>query len=191
MTHRAAIPTPALEPLAALLGDWHTTGKHPAVPEKTHGKASFEWIEGGAFLVMHSQLDDDRFPDGIAIVGSDDAHRAFFMLYFDQRGVSRKYDFAFGDQTWSWWRQAKDLSQRFTCTITDGGRTMVGRGRCPRRAGPGKRTWISPIGESLNARTTHRTTIRLCNRPRCCCGSSVDRTLLLPSRRKGEPHAQR
>jgi hypothetical protein len=52
MTNRAAIPNPALQPLAALIGDWHTTGKHPAVREKTlHGKASFEWMEGGAFLL--------------------------------------------------------------------------------------------------------------------------------------------
>ena len=58
------------------------------------------------------------------------------MLYFDQRGVSRKYDFAFGDQTWSWWRQAKDLSQRFECRITDGGRTMVGRGEMSKDGGP-------------------------------------------------------
>ena len=137
MTNRASIPNSALQPLAALIGDWHTTGKHPAVPEKTlHGKASFEWIEGGAFLVMHSQLDDERFPDGIAIVGSDGTQGALFMLYFDERGVSRKYDFAFGDQAWSWQRQAKDLSQRFTCTITDGGRTMVGRGEMSRDGGP-------------------------------------------------------
>jgi hypothetical protein len=137
MTNRAAIPNPALHPLAALIGDWHTTGKHPAVPEKTlHGKASFEWIEGGAFLLMHSQLDDDRFPNGIAIVGSDSAQGSLFMLYFDERGVSRKYDFAFGDQTWSWWREAKDLSQRFKCTITDEGRTMVGRGEMSKDDGP-------------------------------------------------------
>ena len=58
------------------------------------------------------------------------------MLYFDERGVSRKYDFAVGDQTWSWRREAKDLSQRFTCTITEGGRTMVGRGEMSRDGGP-------------------------------------------------------
>lgn len=192
MTNRAAIPNPALEPLAALIGDWHTTGKHPAVPEKTlHGKASFEWIEGGAFLVMHSQLDDDRFPDGIAIVGKRRRAPRIFHALLRSAGRLQEIRFRVRRPNMELVATGEGLSQRFTCTITDGGRTMVGRGRCPRRAGPGKRTWISPIGESLNARTTHRTTIRPSNRPRRCCGSSVDRTLLLPSRRKGEPHAQR
>jgi hypothetical protein len=136
MTNRASIPNPALEPLALLIGDWDTTGKHPAVSETLYGKASFEWIEGGAFILMRSQLDDDRFPNGVAIVGSDGAQGKFFMLYFDERGVSRTYEFAVADQTWSWWREAKDLSQRFKCTVTDGGRTMVGRGEMSKDGGP-------------------------------------------------------
>lgn len=45
-------PNPTLEPFEPLIGEWRTTGKHPLVPDTTfHGRASFSWIEGGAFLV--------------------------------------------------------------------------------------------------------------------------------------------
>lgn len=136
MANKAAIPNPTLRPLAALVGSWSTTGRHPLVADKTlNGRATFEWLEGGAFLMVHSQLDDPRFPDGIAIIGSDDSHGELFMLYFDERGVSRKYDFRFGDNEWSWSRDSETLSQRFRCTITNGGRTMVGLGEMSRDGG--------------------------------------------------------
>lgn len=127
--HEAAIPNPALDQLAVLVGEWKTTGTHPMVPGVTfHGRTSFEWIEGGAFLIMHSEIDEPQIPSGVAVFGSDDATKEFFMLYFDERGVSRKYDFSLRDRTWKWWRDAPSFSQRFTCTISDDGRTMVGKG---------------------------------------------------------------
>jgi len=41
---------------------------------------------------MRSEIDEPGIPSGVAIVGSDDATGEYFMLYFDERGVSRKYD---------------------------------------------------------------------------------------------------
>jgi len=80
---------PALDPLAFLIGEWRTTGKHPKVPNKTLcGRTSFAWHEGGAFLIMRQEIDEPQFPDGVAIIGSDDSGK-FSMTYFDERGVSR------------------------------------------------------------------------------------------------------
>src|SRR5581483_8711010 len=90
--HEAAIPNPALKPWSILVGEWETVGKHRLVPDTLHGHASFEWLEGGAFLMMYSEIDEPGVPTGIAIFGSDDATKEFFMLYFDERGVSRKYE---------------------------------------------------------------------------------------------------
>ncbi|MGP8267955.1 MAG: DUF1579 family protein [Beijerinckiaceae bacterium] len=87
---------PALEPFAALVGEWTTVGTHPYVPAKTfHGRGTFEWIEGGAFLLMRSEIDEPEIPSGLAIFGSDNATGEYFMLYFDERGVSRKYNVSF------------------------------------------------------------------------------------------------
>jgi len=127
--NEASIPNPALEPLAILVGEWKTVGTHPMVPGTTfHGHTSFDWFERGAFLVMHSEIDEPGIPSGVAIFGSDDATDEYFMLYFDERGVSRKYDVTLRDRMWKWWRDAPEFSQRFTGTIVDDGRTIIGKG---------------------------------------------------------------
>lgn len=127
--HEAAIPNPALQPLEKLIGKWQTVGTHPYVPGTVfHGQASFEWMEGGAFIIMHSQVEEEGIPSGIAILGSDDDTGEFFMLYFDERKVSRKYDLSFQDNTLKWWRNTPAFSQRNTLTFTDDGNTITGKG---------------------------------------------------------------
>ncbi len=123
------IPNPALAPLAFLVGRWHAVGAHPLIPGVTlHGEATFAWMEGGAFLSMHTRVDEPQIPSGIAYVGSDDALGAFHMLYFDERGVSRKYDVTIDDRVLSWSREAPGFSQRFTITGAPDGRSMRGEG---------------------------------------------------------------
>ena len=128
--HKAAIPNPALKPFAVLIGEWKTSGTHPLVPNTVlHGHASFKWIEGGAFLMWFSEIDKKDFPTGIAIFGSDDATGKYFMMYFDERKVSRKYEVSFQDGILNWWRDAPGFSQRYTWTITDNGNTIIGKGQ--------------------------------------------------------------
>ena len=128
-TNEAAKANPRLAPLNAFIGTWNTVGTHPMVPGKTfHGRTSFAWIEGGAFLIMHSQIDEPEIPSGIAVYGSDDGTGEYSMLYFDERGVSRRYEVSIADNVWKWWRNAPEFSQRFTGTISSDGRTIVGRG---------------------------------------------------------------
>jgi hypothetical protein len=70
--HEAAISNPALKPLSFLVGEWSTEGSHPMLPGKVlRGRTSFEWSEGGAFLVMRSEIDEPEIPSGIAILGTD------------------------------------------------------------------------------------------------------------------------
>ena len=130
---KALIPNPTLNPFQVLRGEWQTTGSHPYFPDTTlHGRTSFAWLEGGAFLIMHAELDDPNFPSGVVIVGSDDAAQQYFMLYFDERGVSRKYDVAMSGSQLKWWRDEPSFSQRFTITIEADGNTMVGQGEMSR-----------------------------------------------------------
>jgi hypothetical protein len=133
----AAKPNPRLQPLSVLVGAWSTVGTHPLVPGKTfHGRTSFSWIEGGAFLMMHSQIDEPEIPTAIAVFGTDDARDSCSMLYFDERGVSRQYEVRVDGNEWRWWRDAPDFSQRFVGTIDPDGRTIVGRGEYSRDGGP-------------------------------------------------------
>jgi hypothetical protein len=132
-THEASIPNPALEHFGVLVGEWTTAGTHPMVPGTTfHGRTSFGWLEGGAFLVMHSEIQEPDIPTGVAVFGSDDALGECYMLYFDERGVSRKYQVTLRDKVWKWWRNAPGFSQRFSGTLSEDGLTIISKGELSR-----------------------------------------------------------
>ena len=127
--HEARIPNRRLEPLGFLVGEWSTTGSHPMLPGKTlHGRTSFEWAEDGAFLIMRSEIDEPEIPSGIGVIGTDADASECSMLYFDERGVSRRYLVDLRSDRWHWWRDSPGFSQRFTGTLVDGGTRIVGKG---------------------------------------------------------------
>lgn len=134
--HDASIPNPALKEFGILVGKWKAVGTHPQVPDTVlEGHSSFKWIEGGAFLMSHSEVDYKGFPKGIAIFGSDDATGQFYMLYFDERKVSRKYDVSFEKNILKWWRDTPDFSQHYTWTFSDDGNTIAGKGELSKDGG--------------------------------------------------------
>lgn len=123
----AMIPNPRLAPFAPLVGEWSTTGRHAMLPDVVlHGRTVFDWHEGGAFLRMRSEIDEPRIPTGIALIGSDDASEELAMLYFGERGVSRRFDVAVDGATVRWWRTAPGFSQRFTLTVGSDGASLLG-----------------------------------------------------------------
>jgi hypothetical protein len=50
------------------------------------------------------------------------------MIYFDVRGVSRRYDVELRDDGFTWSRDDAELAQRFRVTIAPDGRSMEGEG---------------------------------------------------------------
>ena len=145
-SHKAQIPNPALKGLGKLVGEWKTVGTHPELPHKVFaGKASLNWIEGGAFLRWYSEVDEKGFPVGIALFGSDDATGELFMLTFDERKVSRKYDVSVENNVVKWWRNAPDFSQRYTWTIADDGNTIVEKGELSKDG----TTWEADLNQTF------------------------------------------
>jgi hypothetical protein len=130
-------PNPALESLAPLVGTWRTTGTHPLVPGTTfHGRTSFAWHEGGAFLLMRSEIDEPEIPSAVAVIGSDDADGTFTMSYFDEREVSRRYTVEVAPGVVRWHRDAGGLAQQMVLTIAAGGDRIDARGTMSRDGGP-------------------------------------------------------
>jgi hypothetical protein len=128
---------PALAFLERAVGRWTVTGSHPYLPGRTlPGTVTFERIEGGAFLRMHSKMDDPEFPEGVAIFGTDGDDETCTMLYFDERGVARRYDVALDADGFTWSRDSPRFAQRFRVTIADDGRTMDGEGTMKKDGGP-------------------------------------------------------
>jgi hypothetical protein len=134
---KADKPNPTLQPFEILIGEWSSEGTHPHVPDKIlHGRTSFEWVYGGAFVLWRSEIiDDPRFPTGIAIFGSDDVTGEYFMLYFDERDVSRKYDVSFEGNVLRWRRSSPKFSQRMVFTIDETGKGITSKGEMRKEGG--------------------------------------------------------
>ena len=124
-------PTPTLQVLAALVGEWTTVGAHPMLPDLSlHGRTTFSWLESGAFLLIHMHIDEPEIPDGVAILGTDDAApNAGTMLYFDVRNVSREYRWTISGNVWTWSRDDPGFAQRMVLTIAEDGQTMEAKGQ--------------------------------------------------------------
>lgn len=120
----------ALQIFGPVIGNWHTTGTHGLIPDvELHGTASFEWHESGGFIRMESGIREQvGIPAGVAIIASDDQLGSYLMSYFDERGVSRFYQLSMQDRVMRWWRDAPGFLQRYSLTISEDSRRMVGRG---------------------------------------------------------------
>jgi hypothetical protein len=128
--------SPALDRLDQLVGEWELEAIVEGRTVVT-GRTTFEWLEGGAFLVQRADgepapgsppewVAGSPFPT-TAIVGLDDTAERFWMLYADARGVSRVYELSLRESVLKIWRDAPGFFQRFTGTFADDGATIVGR----------------------------------------------------------------
>jgi hypothetical protein len=120
----------ALENLAVLVGEWSTEvtnmSFNPDPSAIVRGEDRIEWLQGGAFLIIHSGVDESEFPVGVMVIGRDESVDTYDVLYFDSRNVSRIYSMSLEGKTWKMWRDAPGFAQRFTGTISDDGNTIVG-----------------------------------------------------------------
>ncbi len=120
--------------LEPLVGEWETQATHPYLPNAViRGRATFEWLEGGRYLIWRSHHDHPDIPDTIAILGcgnpqddaSSDWEGGCLMHSFDSRGVSRTYGLDAQEGVWRLWRDQPGFSQRGVCTVGDDGNTMT------------------------------------------------------------------
>ena len=124
---------PILDHLDALVGQWETESTHRLRPGLVvRGHATFEWLEGGHFLIWRARNEHPDFPDSISILGCQDADTpsdaadACSMHYFDSRGLSRVYILGAEPGVWRFWRDWPGFSQRFTGTLSADGKTITG-----------------------------------------------------------------
>ena len=108
---------PALEPFDALIGTWATEATHPLVDAVVPGSVTFEWLEGGHFVVQRSHNEHELFPDAICVIGAPEPGDGLVMEYFDSRGVRRTYGTSLDDGVLRYWRDAPGFDQRFTAAL--------------------------------------------------------------------------
>jgi len=119
--------------LGRLVGTWDF---EPFVDGRPagRGRASFEWIEDGAFVLERSEAEwsDPGWVENAprrtqAVIGFDDSTKEVVQLYADDRGVFRIYRGTLTDDAWRLERAAPDFYQRFVGDFRDDGRTIDGR----------------------------------------------------------------
>ena len=108
---------PALESFDALIGTWATEATHPQFDGVVAGTLTFEWLEGGHFLVQRSRNEHEAFPDAICVIGAPEDGDGLVMEYFDSRGVRRTYGISLDDGVLRMWRDHSGFDQRFSARL--------------------------------------------------------------------------
>ena len=124
-------------PLERLIGSWTFDATNVEGGFLGRGRATFEWIEGGRFVLQHAKdvPSADTAPEWAehspmpvtTVIGFDDSTGEQTSLYSDARGVFRIYRMRLTDAAWTMWRDAPGFNQRFTADIVDGGATIRGQ----------------------------------------------------------------
>src|SRR3954465_5806614 len=94
---------PSLEPFEALIGTWATEATHPLFDGVVPGSVTFEWLQGGHFVVPGPHTNHERFPartrvmgagaarsarpDPLAVIGAPEAGDGLVNDYVDSRGL--------------------------------------------------------------------------------------------------------
>jgi hypothetical protein len=113
----------ALPQLDALVGEWEMNS--PDFPGPS-GRTTYEWLQGGRFLIQRWEVPVPEAPDGIAVIGADGENGEILQHYFDSRGVSRVYQLSLTDGVLRIWRDEPGFYQRFTGTFSSDGDTING-----------------------------------------------------------------
>ena len=123
----------AESPLGRLVGTWEL---EPFVESRSagRGRATFEWIEGGEFLLVRSVAvwTDPGWVENApkttqSVIGFDDTTLELVQLYADDRGVNRIYRGSLTHDHWYLERAAPDFHQRFVGEFRDNGGMIDGR----------------------------------------------------------------
>ena len=70
----------------------------PSRNDTAHGRVTFVWVEGGAFLVMRQGAQSGTPPSARWAIGRDESSPYCKVLYCDNRGVSRIYEMSLAEE---------------------------------------------------------------------------------------------
>ena len=100
-----------------VIGTWDTEATHPMLDVVVPGVSTFEWLEGGRFLVQRSSNEHAQFPDAIWVTGAPETGDGLVTEYFDSRGVRRTYRASLDDGVLRLRREQPGFDQRFSAVL--------------------------------------------------------------------------
>lgn len=125
-------PDSALRRLEVLVGTWKIEGRESGPDGEINGQVTFEWMEGGFFLVQHVDIDHKgQKIRGIEIIGYDDSARTFTSHFFDNMGNISEYVWEVGRNTLTIWGGYVGSPARLKGKFSNDGNTFTGSWKWP------------------------------------------------------------
>jgi hypothetical protein len=125
MTQPAAKPNPDMEGLNKLVGTWNVTGG-------AQGQVTYEWMEGGFFLLQHVDLEQDgQRLKGIEVIGHEQTFGAppsedIKSRYYDSMGNTLDYVYEVVGDTLTIWGGERGSPAYYKGRFSDDGNTCSG-----------------------------------------------------------------
>lgn len=119
-------PNPDLKSLDRLVGAWNVSGPNIS------GHVTYEWMEGGFFLMQHVDIvHDGRKIKGIEIIGHERRFGAepsedIKTRYYDTTGDTLDYVYELDGDTLTIWGGEKGSPAYYRGTFSDDGNTLTG-----------------------------------------------------------------
>jgi hypothetical protein len=80
-------PNPVIKSLDVMLGPWELKGCESGTGGEIHGQVTFEWMEGGFYLVQRVDIDyAGRKITGTEYIGYDESSEALKSYFFSNEG---------------------------------------------------------------------------------------------------------
>ncbi len=119
-------PYPALRQLDRLVGEWRVTGPF------LQGVISFDWMEGGFFLIQHVDAEaGGRKIRGVEYIGFDEDTQTLRSHYMDTNGSNFTYTWAVDGDTINIWFGDKGSDNYFEGRFSEDGRSYSGKWTWP------------------------------------------------------------
>jgi hypothetical protein len=125
MTQPAPTPNPDLEGLNRLVGTWNVTGG-------AQGQVTYQWMEGGFFLIQHVDLEQDgQRNKGIEIIGhlrpfGEAPSEDIKSRYYDSMGDTLDYVYEVEGDTLTIWGGERGSPAYYRGRFSADGKTCSG-----------------------------------------------------------------
>ena len=136
-TQQPPTPSPDLKSLDRLVGTWKVAGG-------AQGQVTYEWMEGGFFLIQHVDLGQAK---GMEVIGRERGYEAtepsqdIKSRYYGSDGSTLDYVYELDGDTLTIWFGEKGSPAYYKGSFSDDGDTLTG-------------AWVYPGGGGYSTTTT-------------------------------------
>ena len=137
-THEPPRPKPTLRSLDVMVGTWELKGRESGPEGEIHGRPTFEWMEGGFYLVQHVDIDYiGRRIVGTEYIGYDEENDNLRSYFFSNKapgpfgGVALEYVWEVGYDTFTIWGGEVGSPASFMGRLSDDRDTITGHWEWP------------------------------------------------------------